>query len=59
MLHIHQTYNGTTDVTTYTLIATNVDGLTTTDDLSVTVLNQVHNDVTLSVTPSSVQNFKL
>ena len=49
---------GTTDVTTYTLIATNVDGLTITDDLSVVVLNQVHNDVTLSVSPSSVQNFQ-
>ena len=49
---------GTTDVTTYTLTATNIDGLTTVDALGVTVLNQVHNDVTLSVSPSSVQNFQ-
>ena len=49
---------GTTDVTTYTLTATNIDDLTTTESLGVTVLNQEHNDVTLSVSPASVQNFQ-
>ena len=58
VVHPSEPTAGTTDVTTYTLTATNVDGLTTTDALNVTVLNQEHNDVTLSVSPSSVQNFQ-
>ena len=49
---------GTSDTTTYTLTATNIDGITTVDDLDVTVLNQEHNDVTFNVSPSSVQNFQ-
>ena len=56
--HPSEPTEGTTDITTYTLTATNVDGIVTTDDLTATVLNQEHNDVTFSASPSTVQNYQ-